>query len=294
MVIIIYTTKIGDMMTPSILKDKTLFIVKYNGKDSKELNMKYILLWTSPETEPFVFLGQGQKIFTDRKCSHMNCFITSNKNYLGDYTEFNVIAFHGPEVTRLYKYQLPKKRSNNQKYVFASIESSDNYPVCTNQFDDFFNWTWTYKLDSDVRWGYITVRDKHENVIGPTTEMQWMKLEDMDPVSDEFKEKLKSKTKAAAWFVSNCNSLSDRNIYVRSLQNELMKFNLTVDIYGDCGPFQCPRDMKSKCDDMIKEEYYFYLSFENSLSEDYVTEKLLRALQFNAVPVVYGAANYTR
>nr|XP_037877562.1 alpha-(1,3)-fucosyltransferase C-like [Bombyx mori] len=45
---------------------------------------------------------------------------------------------------------------------------------------------------------------------------------------------------------------------------------------------------------MIREKYYFYLSFENSFGEDYVTEKLLHALEFDAVPVVYGGANYTR
>nr|XP_053607875.1 alpha-(1,3)-fucosyltransferase C-like isoform X2 [Plodia interpunctella] len=38
----------------------------------------------------------------------------------------------------------------------------------------------------------------------------------------------------------------------------------------------------------------FKQTFENSFSEDYVTEKLLIALKNNAIPVVYGGANYTR
>ncbi|KAJ8728733.1 hypothetical protein PYW07_006429 [Mythimna separata] len=33
---------------------------------------------------------------------------------------------------------------------------------------------------------------------------------------------------------------------------------------------------------------------ENSFDEDYVTEKLLTALQHNMVPIVYGGADYTR
>ncbi|XP_063375065.1 alpha-(1,3)-fucosyltransferase C-like [Cydia amplana] len=49
-----------------------------------------------------------------------------------------------------------------------------------------------------------------------------------------------------------------------------------------------------ECLKLIQEQYYFYLSFENSFSEDYVTEKLLTALENYAVPVVYGGANYTR
>ncbi|KAJ2937861.1 hypothetical protein O0L34_g18682 [Tuta absoluta] len=45
---------------------------------------------------------------------------------------------------------------------------------------------------------------------------------------------------------------------------------------------------------MIKNNYYFYLSFENSFCDDYVTEKLLNAVQNYAVPIVYGGANYSR
>ncbi|KAI9562685.1 hypothetical protein GHT06_010139 [Daphnia sinensis] len=41
------------------------------------------------------------------------------------------------------------------------------------------------------------------------------------------------------------------------------------------------------------DSYRFYLSFENSLCLDYVTEKLYRPLQYNAVPVVYGGADYS-
>ena len=41
------------------------------------------------------------------------------------------------------------------------------------------------------------------------------------------------------------------------------------------------------------EEYYFYLSFENTLCKDYVTEKFYDALMHNIVPVVFGGANYS-
>ena len=44
----------------------------------------------------------------------------------------------------------------------------------------------------------------------------------------------------------------------------------------------------------IAESYHFYLSFENSLCEDYVTEKLFRALDSDLVPVVMGGANYSK
>lgn len=45
---------------------------------------------------------------------------------------------------------------------------------------------------------------------------------------------------------------------------------------------------------MLDNDYMFYLSFENSLCIDYVTEKIFDIMQRNIIPVVYGGANYTR
>ncbi|XP_050346006.1 alpha-(1,3)-fucosyltransferase C-like [Nymphalis io] len=288
-----------------------LYILYYDNKQSKQKSeeetkimeissvdgtsdMKYILLWTSPKNIPFVYLGNGRKVFFDRHCSYNNCFVTSDKNHLGDYTKFDVIAFAGPEIVRAPEDYLPDKRSLQQKFVFASLESPDYYPVCSDKLNNFFNWTWTYKVNSDARWGYMIVRDSSNTIIGPNAEMHWLKLSEMDPVSNEFREKLKSKTKAAAWFVSNCNSRNGREIFVNKLNKELKKYELKVDIYGRCGPLKCPREKNNECVKMLEKDYYFYLSFENSFAEDYVTEKLLTSVQNNAVPIVFGAANYTR
>lgn len=257
-------------------------------------DMKYILLWTSAKSAPLSFIGEGQKGFIDRNCPFTNCIVTGNKKYLNDITEFDVVAFSSSEVIRMYNDRLPASRSPHQKYAFASIESSDYYPVCSDRFDGYFNWTWTFRLDSDVRWGYMVIRDENNNIVGPNKEMHWINHEDMETVSDEFKENLKSKTIAAAWYVSNCKSKSKRELFVKELQKELQKYNLTVDVYGRCGPLQCSRATEAECFDLIKEKYYFYLSFENSYNEDYVTEKLLNAVWNNAVPIVYGSANYTR
>ncbi|XP_037872853.1 alpha-(1,3)-fucosyltransferase C-like isoform X4 [Bombyx mori] len=124
--------------------------------------------------------------------------------------------------------------------------------------------------------------------------MEWLRIEEMDPVTKEVEIKLSRKTKIAAWFVSNCRAPSGRDIFFKEVQRELNKHGLSVDVYGECGNKICPRDDESKCFKLIERDYYFYFAFENSLSEDYVTEKLLTAIRNYAIPVVYGAANYTR
>ena len=56
---------------------------------------------------------------------------------------------------------------------------------------------------------------------------------------------------------------------------------LQVDIFGKCA------DRNFDVGELSR-NYKFYLSFENSLCEDYVTEKLSRSLQDSVLPVVMG------
>lgn len=270
------------------LSEKNVKLTKSNA------TLKYILQYTNPSDVPFVYMGKGQEGFKSEKCPYTNCFVTGDRNYLGDIKKFDVVAFCGPEVARRSSDYLPKERALHQKYVFASIESSHYYPVCSNRFDRFFNWTWTFRLDSEVRWGYMLIRDANGNIIGPNKIMHWMNVEDMDPVDEILTEKFKNKTIAGAWFVSNCFDRSGRLKFARDLQQQLQKYDLQLDIFGQCGTKTCSRDKHDECMRMVDKSYYFYMSFENSFSEDYVTEKLLQALKVDVLPVVFGAANYTR
>lgn len=43
---------------------------------------------------------------------------------------------------------------------------------------------------------------------------------------------------------------------------------------------------------MLSKDYKFYFSFENSLCDDYVTEKLYANMQHDVIPIVFGGANY--
>ncbi|CAG4954951.1 unnamed protein product [Colias eurytheme] len=257
--------------------------------------MRYILLWSDPEHCPFNYLGEGRATFKERNCSWTNCYVTSDRNHLGDYTEFEAVAFNGPDLPDLRtRNDLPKRRSPRQKYVYVNIESAANYPICTKSWDFYFNWTWTYRLDSDLVWKYFVIRNSSDHVIGPSASVAWTREADTEDIDEALKEKLKSKKKAAAWFVSNCDTQSLREDVVKQIREYTRAFNLVVDIYGECGELSCPKPTMRECLKILEKNYYFYFAFENSLSDDYVTEKVLHALNHNTVPVVYGGADYKR
>lgn len=260
----------------------------------KEDGIIYILQWTPSKTIPFPSMGQGNEAFYDKKCYYQNCFVTNDSSYLEDIRDFEAILFNIVELHTDLELKLPSTRSPHQKYVLVSQESAANYAL-PKHFDGYFNWTWTHRLDSDISFKYIAVKNKHGKVIGPKKDMHWIDINEMKPTSKYVIRKLRNKKYAAAWFVSNCETRSKRELFAKALEHELHKRGLRLDTYGSCGPMNCPRDgWEQECHAAIESDYYFYLAFENAFSEDYVTEKLLTALEHFAVPVVLGGANYTR
>lgn len=72
---------------------------------------------------------------------------------------------------------------------------------------------------------------------------------------------------------------------------------MKIDIYGKCGDHKVP-ELPKKIDNTLSKqeagykmfvaEYKFYLSFENSLCTEYITEKFFNALKYGTIPIAYG------
>lgn len=284
------TTHIGLQLFLFYVVLKFSFLLE--SQHRKVRGIIYILLWTQFDREPFMYWKLKQVHFRAMNCKYQNCYLTDQKTYFEDITNFDAVLFNAVNTTDVI--DLPLIRSDNQIYIFVSTDSATNYPLRSEDFNLYFNYSWTYKLNSDIPFPYLIVRDKRGNILGPKNNMRWMDLYDMDDIKESDKNRLQNKTIAAAWFVTNCAATNRRLDYANGLRIALNKYNLSLDIYGLCGDKKCPKDHTDECFQLIESDYYFYLSFENSFSEDYVTEKLLIALEHYAVPIVFGGANYSR
>ena len=67
---------------------------------------------------------------------------------------------------------------------------------------------------------------------------------------------------------------------------------IQVDIFGTC-PDGSGKPKCKDCFQRVERDYMFYLAFENSFCDDYVTEKMWRWLKKDVVPVVMGKADYS-
>lgn len=284
----------------SSINNVTIFImfnvlmIGGNESHEKEPGVIYMLEWIAKKDVDIQldFMEYEKKSFFNRLCPIQNCFFIDDPSYLKNISDFDVILFNAYNLVPGMK--LPSSRIPSQKYVLIGWEHKDGCPVSTD-FNGFFNVTWSYKLNSDVSFAYIVIKNKRGQIIGPKEEMHWIDITEMKPTSKYVKRKLRNKKIAAAWIVSHCDTLNKRFEYVQSLQGELAKYGHKVDIFGQCGNIECPRHIREgECFGAIETDYYFYLAFENASKEDYVTEKLLNALEHFAVPIVYGGANYTR
>lgn len=263
--------------------------IKVKSYHEKKFGIIYILIWTDSSKEPFRWWSDKRKSLKTMNCKFQNCFIVRERDYFEDLTDYDAVLFNVLGITD----DVPLTRSDNQLYVFVALESA-TFLKMGESWNWFFNYTFTYKLDSDITFPYFVVRNKRDEIIGPKINAHYRNVTRMKPTAKSVIEKLKNKTIAAAWFVTNCEAGNKRLDYGHGLNSALSKYNLNLDIYGRCGNRECPKHRFEECLGVVEKSYYFYLAFENSNSEDYVTEKLMTALNHYTVPVVLGGADYSR
>lgn len=250
---------------------------------------KTILIWNNPERgEGGTEFGYGHQSFAQQKCEITKCAFYDKASSFLPFEDYDAIIVN---MARLGKSQLPNfSRKPKQRFIFLTQESPQELPDFVPGIKDFFNWTMSYRFDSDVQLLYGRI---HQNPTAPKTTEETKELIQRMHLPSA-KNYAKNKTRPIGWMVSHCKTGSSRETYAR----ELGQF-IPVDIYGKCGNLSCFRYKKHwrshpKCYDMLEENYKFYLSFENSICTDYVTEKFYEIINRGILPIVYGGANYSQ
>ena len=192
--------------------------------------------------------------------------------------------------------ELPPTRPDNQLWVYVLGESPKFTALNLQEYPNVFNWTMTYRFkplkanltayisENNLILWLLSRRDSDVyhpyGYISPTTEAA------SDKVTSQIRsyQSFASRPKLVAWIVSHCNPPSKRQYFVAELQKYI-----PVSIYGLCAELDCVP--KKNCYAHVSETHKFYLSLENSLCSDYITEKLFNPLKYNLVPVVYGGSD---
>ncbi|XP_043913811.1 4-galactosyl-N-acetylglucosaminide 3-alpha-L-fucosyltransferase 9-like [Protopterus annectens] len=197
------------------------------------------------------------KRFTTDKCdvwfNITGCYFTDDRNL---YPQANAVVIHHQNVCHSMKYLPEGERPLLQRWIWFNNESPSHSPNL-ELMNNLFNLTMTYRRDSDIfaPYGVLEMTKELKNYSVP------------------------KKDKLVAWVISNWNPNSRRVQYYE----ELRKF-INIDLYGTSH-----QSLDQKLLFSTISQYKFYLSFENSIHTDYITEKLWKnAFESGAVPVVLG------
>lgn len=231
-----------------------------------------------PQMPQFNQLVQFPRTFD---CSNLSCSVNlTYSESIKDIRGADMVLF-----TDVYQWLTPDmwawahgNRSETQPWVLISLDSplyASGLTPPEKFYDTSFNWIASYKSDSDVSlpFGYYEpfLQDK--------------------PLDMDLKSFVQNKTRLIAWMSSNCETLQwDRLRLVNEL-NEIIH----VDMYGKCGEKEVPWNDRKVINSLLG-NHKFYLSFENSCCDDYISEKFWRALDIGMVPIVVGASleQYTK
>jgi hypothetical protein len=241
----------------------------------------------------------------EKRCYLLSAF----KNLQQPLEESDAVLVHLPNLVRLPWKNSDYKRSAQQIWAFNTIESQArsfcSFHYNMRDLDDWFNVSVTFKPDSDLVVSYRPFRSWHSLPqhfeYMHEFDMFFSKVKTLDNykkwLSEDTAGPVTNKKAQVFWFVSNCRTRSLREDYV----NELQRY-IDVDVYGNCDQIQnshpdpC-RKVKdpAECYTKLYKSYKFYLAFENTQCNYYITEKFWkfyspeRLFWTNVVPVVRGA-----
>ena len=260
--------------------------------------IKTILFWNGPKRSEFTIFGTGHDAFVRHGCPVSDCEIVNSPYQYPDrpLDSYEAILFNFNSEFWLLKW--PQfQRKPHQRFIFFTQEPPPSIQhMNIADYEDYFNWTMTYRMDSDIPLLYGRIQPKPSAQI-TTEEIQVRRDRNLRHLK-EIRGKDKTVSFVAA-MISICKTDGRREEYIKQLGKYIK-----IDVYGWCNGDDNQNQLRCEvnellsstpeCYDMLESKYKFYLSFENSICPDYVTEKFFQIMAHDMVPVVYGGANYSR
>lgn len=238
---------------------------------------KKILYWNSAVTLPITKrnnnfgMGVGRDQYKLAGCPVWQCETSEDRTNLLQYDAilFNQRQWNGDDI--------PEVRSPHQRYIFFSyepplLEIEDEEYFWASMAGPFFNWTMTYRWDSDIVHPYAWIEPNGSIPLHPTEDDLQRLITESSSVNYAA-----GKMKMAVVFTTNCNQVTSGR---KEMIEHLMSL-IQVDSYGSCGNLTCgsqpvldrtPEEDES-CLQTAAQNYKFYLAFHNSLCLDYTPER---------------------
>ena len=198
-----------------------------------------------------------------------------------DISDADMVLFSDIEVNR---YMTPPPRRPNQLWAFFSKEPQIKLTSKhISQWNGLFNYSATFVRDNEGSLHIFRAQIKRLQANGT---MFFTPKPSMRPVR-------------ILWFVSHC-SLPPRTKRISSAREEYileLSRYVTIDIFTsnskECGRRFGNLVQNSKKGEPKMDDYMFYLSFENSLCKDYVSEKVWKVLESNSttIPIALGGTS---
>lgn len=175
-----------------------------------------------------------------------------------DLNKVDVVIFDLPFLRGEY---MEIKKPANQIWVGWLLESLRVYPWIPAVYDKF-DLIMSYRMDSDIPIPYFC----SDFLTGLRT----------SPVE---------KSKGLCSFVGSSVNLSNRLQYLE----ELWKY-MAIDSFGWRKNTEIP-DRNYRTKQEVSRHYHFTIAFENSISDDFVTEKFFDPMLVGSLPIYLGAGN---
>ena len=253
-----------------------------------------ILTWTPVLTNSSKWFNQNAG---EAYCNtNIQCAYSKDRSL---YNVSDVILFHARLA--IDNDTFPSYRLLHQHWMTYLHETPDRIRSVITPYSGWFNWTIAYTMNADIIRPYgICLPNQEKMAKNPssvTKEIRRIYGKETGSLPwrtgkktyhDNVINYAKDKTGLVLWAVSNCRPPSRRDRYVEEL-----KRHIKVNIIGKCGDDVCSKGGE-QCFSELCKSHTFYLSFENSLCVDYITEKTFSRMEKGIVPIVLGAADYKK